>query len=72
MADLTPKELLTTGNLLCGISFSLGSLTGPFIGGLYLQMVHSFSFLHFIAAMLFIIFLIILFAGKRVKDIGIN
>ena len=26
MTDLTPKELLPTGNLLCGIFFSLGSL----------------------------------------------
>ena len=30
MADLTPKELLPTGNLLCGIALSIGSLTGPF------------------------------------------
>ncbi|MBW9234262.1 MFS transporter, partial [Leptospira santarosai] len=27
MADLTPKALLPTGNLLCGIFFSIGSLT---------------------------------------------
>lgn len=33
MTDLTPKELLPTGNLLCGIFFSLGSLSGPFLGG---------------------------------------
>src|SRR5690606_35554893 len=29
MADLMPRELLPTGNLLCGIAFSIGSLAGP-------------------------------------------
>lgn len=68
MADLTPKELLPTGNLLCGIFFSLGSLFGPFIGGLYLQLVETVSFLLFISIMLFIIFFIIfLFGNKRLE-----
>ena len=64
MADLTPKELLPTGNLLCGIFFSLGSLAGPFIGGLYLELVDSISFLLFISIMLFMIYLIILLFGR--------
>lgn len=34
MSDLAPKELLPTGNLLCGIFFSLGSLLGPSLGGI--------------------------------------
>ena len=38
MSDLTPKHLLPTGNLLCGIFFSLGSLTGPFLGGSFLSL----------------------------------
>ncbi|RKQ19397.1 MFS transporter [Ureibacillus endophyticus] len=68
MADLTPQELLPTGNLLCGIFFSLGSLFGPFIGGLYLQLVETVSFLLFISIMLFIIFFIIfLFGNKRLE-----
>ncbi|SOC00057.1 predicted MFS family arabinose efflux permease [Ureibacillus xyleni] len=65
MADLTPKELLPTGNLLCGIFFSLGSLFGPFIGGLYLQLVDTVSFLLFISIMLFIIYFIILLLGNK-------
>lgn len=69
MADLTPKELLPTGNLLCGIFFSLGSLAGPFIGGLYLQLVEGISFLLFISAILFIMFCIVLFFGKKLKPI---
>ncbi|WP_257985554.1 MFS transporter [Bacillus sp. V5-8f] len=32
MADLVPRNLLPTGNLLCGIFFSVGSICGPFIG----------------------------------------
>ncbi|WP_431027986.1 MFS transporter [Lysinibacillus sp. LZ02] len=52
MADLTPKELLPTGNLLCGIFFSLGSLSGPTLGGLYLQLAEGMSFLLLIASIL--------------------
>ncbi len=44
MADFTLKELLPTGNLLCGIALSIGSLTGPFLGGVYLEYV-NYSFL---------------------------
>lgn len=64
MAELTPKELLPTGNLLCGIFFSLGSLMGPFVGGLFLQLVDSISFLLFIATILFAVFIIVLLFGK--------
>lgn len=67
MADLTPKELLPTGNLLCGIFFSLGSLTGPFIGGLYLQVVHQYSFLLFISGTLLLMFCVVLIFGKGYK-----
>ncbi|MBM7608205.1 MFS family permease [Lysinibacillus composti] len=67
MADLTPKELLPTGNLLCGIFFSIGSLTGPFIGGLYLQLVEVYSFLLFIALILFVLYMIVLLFGKKLR-----
>lgn len=66
MAELTPKTLLPTGNMLCGIFFSLGSLMGPTIGGLYLQFVETFSFLLFIAIILFIMLFIIFFFGNKV------
>lgn len=67
MTDLTPKELLPTGNLLCGIFFSLGSLSGPFLGGGYLQLVDSLSFLLLIAVMLAAIFIIILYFGRNLQ-----
>jgi MFS family permease len=58
MSDLTPTELLPTGNLLCGIFFSLGSLTGPFLGGLFLEFEATFSFLLLISLFMGTLFLI--------------
>ena len=52
MTDLTPKALLPTGNLLCGIFFSIGSLTGPFMGGVFLQFFEGFSFLWLVSLFL--------------------
>lgn len=68
MADLTPRELLPTGNLLCGIFFSLGSLTGPFLGGLYLDVVKDVSFLVLVSVLMLIVFFISLMFGweKRI------
>lgn len=64
MADLTPKELLPTGNLLCGIALSIGSLTGPFLGGIYLEYV-NYSFLLLVAMLLLIIAIILLVFGRN-------
>ena len=65
MADLTPKQLLPTGNLLCGIFFSLGSLSGPFLGGLYLQLFPQGGFLFVVAAMLAVVAIVIFIFGKN-------
>lgn len=65
MTDLTPKELLPTGNLLCGICFSLGSLSGPFIGGLYLEYFPTQGFLLVIAMMLFIACVLVFFVKNK-------
>lgn len=68
MADLMPKDLLPTGNLLCGIAFSIGSLAGPVVGGLYIQYLDVLSFLLLFAAILLVIFTIIAFrSGTREK-----
>lgn len=63
MADLTPKNLLPTGNLLCGFFYSIGSLTGPIIGGLYLDFVEA-SFLWFVSSVLCVAFLLNLLYRK--------
>ncbi|WP_342514477.1 MFS transporter [Sporosarcina sp. FSL K6-1522] len=65
MSELTPKQLLPTGNLLCGIFFSIGSLTGPFLGGLFLEFEASFSFLLLIAMFLGTLFVALLVGGTR-------
>ncbi|TWT13444.1 MFS transporter [Planomicrobium sp. CPCC 101079] len=65
MADLMPKELLPTGNLLCGIAFSVGSLAGPFLGGVFVEYIENFSFLLLISAMLLFIGFIIAFKGNQ-------
>lgn len=72
MADLTPKELLPTGNLLCGIFFSLGSLSGPTFGGLYLQIAEGVSFLLLIATVLFVVLCVNLFYKKAGTRPAIN
>ncbi len=65
MADLTPKELLPTGNLLCGIALSIGSLTGPFLGGVYLEFVKNYSFLLLVALLLLGVATVLLVFGKN-------
>lgn len=64
MADLTPKELMPTGNLLCGIALSIGSLTGPFLGGVYLEYV-NYSFLILVAMLLLAIAIVLLVFGRN-------
>ncbi|MFJ7982970.1 MFS transporter [Lysinibacillus xylanilyticus] len=64
MTDLTPKELMPTGNLLCGIALSIGSLTGPFLGGIYLEYV-NYSFLLLVAILLLAIVIILLVFGRN-------
>lgn len=61
MTDLLPTRLLPAGNILCGISFSLGSISGPYLGGLFIQYFPSLSFFYVIAMMLLILFGVILY-----------
>jgi MFS family permease len=58
MADLMPKNLLPTGNLMCGIFFSFGSLAGPFIGGLFIQFFEQISFFNIVSTLFLVIFLV--------------
>jgi MFS family permease len=65
MTDLVPRDLLPTGNLLCGIFFSLGSLCGPIIGGLFIKFFEGISFFYIISTMLLALSFIIFTFGKR-------
>ncbi|WP_251555283.1 MFS transporter [Neobacillus muris] len=65
MADLVTKELLPAGNLLCGIFYSIGSLTGPIIGGLYIKYFQDASFFSIISTLLLTTALIFFAFGKK-------
>lgn len=57
MADLLPRNLLPAGNLLCSIFFSLGSIGGPFFGGLIIEHIQGGNFFYMISIMLFLVFI---------------
>ncbi|MFS0602517.1 MFS transporter [Peribacillus frigoritolerans] len=57
MADLLPRNLLPAGNLLCSIFFSLGSIGGPFFGGLVIEHIKGGNFFYMISSMLILVFI---------------
>ncbi|UHA60578.1 MFS transporter [Metabacillus litoralis] len=57
MTDLMPKNLLPTGNLLCGVAFSVGSLAGPYLGGIFIKYTNDISYFFIISSMLLLIFI---------------
>ncbi|MHA6260793.1 MFS transporter [Sporosarcina sp. CAU 1771] len=72
MSDLTPKSLLPTGNLLCGIFFSIGSLTGPILGGYILEVKKDFNYLFLFPIFLVVLFIITLIGrpNRKVEQVG--
>ncbi|MCF6139293.1 MFS transporter [Pseudalkalibacillus berkeleyi] len=65
MADLLPKELLPAGNILAGICFSLGSIFGPLIGGLAIQVLEEGSIFYTIGGMMLLLFIGVSFFQPR-------
>lgn len=65
MSDLLPKYHLPAGNILAGISFSIGSMAGPLIGGSFISWFKGGAFVFAICGMLFILCLPILFTKNR-------
>lgn len=70
MSDIIPQRLIPTGNLLCGIFYSVGSLTGPIIGGLFIQFFKEISFFNIVSSMLLIICFVIFYFGKKPQMLG--
>lgn len=65
MADLLPRNLLPAGNLLCSIFYSLGSIGGPFFGGLVIEHLQGGNFFYLISIMLLLVFIsLVLFKEK--------
>jgi MFS family permease len=60
MTDLLPNTLLPAGNLMCGVAYSIGSILGPYIGGLFIQFSPHSSFFYIISFMLLLILIALL------------
>ncbi len=66
LADLIPAHLLPTGNVMMAISFGFGSMTGPLIGGIFIDVFEAGSIYYSIGGMLILIFITgILFKSKQ-------
>ncbi|WP_025025690.1 MFS transporter [Caldalkalibacillus mannanilyticus] len=68
MADLMPRNLLPTGNIFCGIFFSIGSLLGPFLGGMFIQFFEGVSFFMIISTVLLLIFIAMVSFKEKEKE----
>ncbi|MBC6971165.1 MFS transporter [Bacillus sp. Xin] len=59
MTDLLPRHLLPAGNILSGIAFSIGSIIGPVLGGIFIEKIQYTSF--FIAVMMIMAIIALLY-----------
>ncbi|RXJ00330.1 MFS transporter [Anaerobacillus alkaliphilus] len=55
LADLIPSSLIPTGNVMVSICFALGSIAGPVVGGIFIDLFESGSIFYSISGMLFIV-----------------
>ncbi|EUJ39210.1 MFS transporter [Listeria weihenstephanensis FSL R9-0317] len=65
MTDLTPLELLPAGNILVGMSFSLGSIIGPSTTGIMIGLFGNDVFYFVITGLLIAAFLALFFGNIR-------
>ncbi|WP_368773688.1 MFS transporter [Jeotgalibacillus sp. S-D1] len=56
MTDLLPKALLPAGNIMCGVAFSIGSVSGPAAGGLIIEFFAQ-GFFYIISMLLLSVFM---------------
>lgn len=68
LADLLPKNLLPTGNVMTAISFGLGSITGPLIGGIMIDFIETGSIYFSIGSILIIVFSLSLFFKEKEQE----
>ncbi|HIW11600.1 MAG TPA: MFS transporter [Candidatus Salinicoccus stercoripullorum] len=55
MTDITPKSNLPAGNLMAGVMFSLGSISGPAAGGAIIGMTGGAHYFTFFACIIFVL-----------------
>ncbi|NBJ70137.1 MULTISPECIES: MFS transporter [Clostridia] len=70
MTDMLPENLLPAGNLMVGIMFSVGSISGPFIGGYFIDVFQGVSFFYFITSILILIIVAMLFKRTQQEQMG--
>lgn len=69
MADLLPRGLLPTGNVMAGVFFAVGSICGPLVGGLFIEWFERGSLYYSMAGMLFFVFVAgLLFKEKALQN----
>jgi MFS family permease len=69
LADLIPTHLLPTGNVMMAISFGVGSMIGPLVGGIFIDIFESGSIYYSIGGMLVFIFITgIAFKNKQASS----
>ncbi|WP_407406850.1 MFS transporter [Peribacillus sp.] len=71
MADILPRHLMPAGNLLCSIFYSVGSIAGPYFGGLAIEHLPGGSFFYLISIMLVLIFFALMFFKEKQSATGI-
>lgn len=72
MVDLVPRHLLPAGNLMASILFSIGSITGPFIGGLTIEYLKNISFFYTISLILLLICISLFFFKPKQEWAGVQ
>ena len=73
MAEITPKDMLPSGNLLCGIAFSVGSMFAPYIGGVVIEQSNHTVYFTFISILIIIILLLLLiYPYEKIKQIQLK
>lgn len=74
LADLIPGYLLPTGNVMLAICFALGSIVGPVVGGVFIDIFETGSIFYSISGMLLIVFVagIIFKQADEVKSVKVE
>ncbi|SET37644.1 Predicted arabinose efflux permease, MFS family [Oceanobacillus limi] len=70
MTDLLPKNLLPAGNIMCGVAFSIGSISGPYLGGLFLEFLPGVSFFYVLVVMISLIIVALLVKRENVETVS--
>jgi MFS family permease len=72
LADLIPSSLIPTGNVMVSICFALGSIVGPVVGGIFIDLFETGSIYYSISGVLLFVFIAGLLFKQRQEDSEVN